>query len=477
MRLLAMLHGVAVISVLSACGTAAVDKPDSTPSSVNESPFAYVRLPAQQLTAEFVRKTGFNRDHTRHDTWAFGYINRDHLNKLTTKEARGITELDPWAFARGLYDKDTLELSTDVGGEEFVEDYHNYDAMTAELQRLADSYPSIAKLESAGRSVQGRELWTLKISDNVEENEAEPNLLYIANMHGDEVVGRELMIYLSRLLTGDYEASERIRSLVDNAQIFIMPSMNPDGFERRSRYNANNSDLNRNFPDFTSDPRDVPGNRQPETKAVMDLHTRQHFTHALNFHGGDVCFNMPWDTKANRRAGDKFGDDALMSSLARTYADANPTMRVNSGGSFDRGVTYGYEWYEVDGGLQDWSNYYRRSFHATIELSYTKWPSSSQLPVAWEENRESVVRYLEQGIFGIHLRVRAADGSPVEGASVAVSSATRDITYDTSVIHRATLPGIQQVRITKSGFQPLDLSIDPSSFDGTLTEVVLTPTE
>src|SRR5690606_30275660 len=105
--------------------------------------------------------------------------------------------------------------------------------------------------------------------------------------------------------------------LVDNAQIYIMPSMNPDGFERRSRYNGNSNDLNRNFPDFTSDPRDIPGNRQPETKAVMDLHTRHHFTHALNFHGGDVCFNMPWDTKSNRSNVDKFGDDNLMRVLAR----------------------------------------------------------------------------------------------------------------------------------------------------------------
>ena len=40
----------------------------------------------------------------------------------------------------------------------------------------------------------------LIISDNVAVDEAEPKLLYVANMHGDEVVGREFMIYLSRLL-------------------------------------------------------------------------------------------------------------------------------------------------------------------------------------------------------------------------------------------------------------------------------------
>src|SRR5690606_12829397 len=112
--------------------------------------------------------------------------------------------------------------------------------------------PSLVKLDSAGRSVQGRELWYVEISDNVQDDEAEPKLLYIANMHGDETVGRELMIYLIRLLTDSYAIDPRITSLVDHARIFIMPSMNPDGFEARRRYNARGIDLNRSFPDFTT---------------------------------------------------------------------------------------------------------------------------------------------------------------------------------------------------------------------------------
>jgi hypothetical protein len=249
--------------------------------------------------------------------------------------------------------------------------------------------------------------------------------------------------------------------------------MNPDGFERRSRFNANNSDLNRNFPDFTSDPRDTPTNRQPETKAVMALHDRHHFTHALNFHGGDVCFNMPWDTQANARTTERFGDDPLMQSLARTYADANPTMKANDDGTFNKGVTYGYEWYEVDGGLQDWSSYYRRSFHATIELSYTKWPSADKLPAAWNENKESVLKYLEQGLQGIHLEVVDESGAPVVGVSVAVSSATRSITYQTAFINRATLPGTQNVRLSKPGYQELSVNVPVNSFTGDFTRVVL----
>jgi hypothetical protein len=313
----------------------------------------------------------------------------------------------------------------------------------------------------------------MKISDNAEAEENEPKLLYIANMHGDEVVGRELMIYLTRQLLTEYQTSDRIKTLVNNAQIYIMPSMNPDGFERRSRFNANNSDLNRNFPDFTSDPRDTPVNRQPETKAVMALHERHHFAHALNFHGGDVCFNMPWDTKANARTAERFGDDPLMQSLAGVYADANPTMKANSAGTFNQGVTYGYEWYEVDGGLQDWSNYYRQSFHATIELSHTKWPTADKLPAAWNENKESVVKYLELGLHGIHLEVVDESGAPVEGVGVGTASATRSLTYQTAFINRATLPGTQAIRLSKPGFQELRVDVPAKEFTGTFTRVVL----
>lgn len=474
MRLRTALHCALLLSAISACNRDGFRVNSLSETEESSDSIAYVRIPASLLTKDFVQSTGFNRDHKRDDFFAFGYIERSSLNQLDDKTMLDVVELDALEWAQGNFDGKTLNQLPESATAEIFEDYHNYDAMTSELQRLADAYPDIVSLESAGKSVKGRELWLVKISDNPVQDESEPKLLYIANMHGDEVVGREMMIYLIRQLATEYESSSRIHNLVNNSQIYIMPSMNPDGFEARTRYNGNNSDLNRDFPDFTSDPRDLPGNRQPETKAVMELHAKHHFAHALNYHGGDVCFNMPWDTKPNTRAGDRFGDDPLMQAVARTYADANPTMLANSDGSFDRGVTYGYEWYEVDGGMQDWSTYFRRSFHATIELSYTKWPAASHLPVAWSENKESILTFLEQGIHGLHLNVTDAQGQAIEGVTVGISSAARDMTYEDAAIHRATIAGTQTVRLTKAGFQTRDIQVEPKSFDGTFTNVVLT---
>ena len=89
-------------------------------------------------------------------------------------------------------------------------------------------------------------------------------------MHGDETVGRELSLYLIEWLVTTYENDIRSTNLINNTDIFIMPSMNPDGFELGQRNNANDVDLNRDFPDQFDDPNNTVNGREPETRAVME---------------------------------------------------------------------------------------------------------------------------------------------------------------------------------------------------------------
>jgi hypothetical protein len=244
--------------------------------------------------------------------------------------------------------------------------------------------------------------------------------------------------------------------------------MNPDGTELHQRFNAKGVDLNRDFPGLNENAFAEDG-RAPETCALMELHRNNAFALALNFHGGALVVNIPWDSHANGQ--DKFGDDAVMLRLARTYADQNQPMAKNTEGSFDRGVTYGFEWYQVLGGMQDWADFFRGAIHATLEISGIKWPDAAELPVFWKDNRESLLSYLEGGLDGIHLAVTDENLNPLK-IDVDIDTAKRTLQYN-GFVHRMTIPGPQTVTIRAVGYSPQTLILTARHFDGDYTRVVM----
>lgn len=157
--------------------------------------------------------------------------------------------------------------------------YYNYDNLTRLLQSLALQYPHIAKLSSVGQSVEGRELWVMRITKDPDmDSPGKPKFKYVGNMHGDETVSRQVLVYLVEYLLANYGNEPRVSELVDTTDVYIMPSMNPDGFERSregdcngdnmGRNNARDKDLNRSFPDqFVS--KNISQDDIPEVVAVM----------------------------------------------------------------------------------------------------------------------------------------------------------------------------------------------------------------
>ncbi|KAK4489909.1 hypothetical protein RD792_000557 [Penstemon davidsonii] len=125
----------------------------------------------------------------------------------------------------------------------------------------------------------------MEISDKPGVEEAEPAFKFIGNVHGDEPVGRELLLLLANWVCDNYMKDPLATLIVDNVHLHLLPSMNPDGFALRRRGNANNIDLNRDFPDQFFPMNDDLDLRQPETKAIMSWLDEIRFTASASLHG------------------------------------------------------------------------------------------------------------------------------------------------------------------------------------------------
>lgn len=216
--------------------------------------------------------------------------------------------------------------------------HHNYNQLARWLLDLSVAYPSITRLYSIGKSVQQRDLWALEISAAPGHHTVgTPEFKYVANMHGNEVVGRELLLLLAKYLCENYGTDDRLTRLVNTTRIHLLPSMNPDGYEvahegdeggMTGRPNANGVDLNRNFPDQYGE-NELNARVQPETEAVMRWTKSLPFVLSANLHNGALVANYPFDDRSVdfpvasgyvARQANPTEDDAVFRHLARTYS-------------------------------------------------------------------------------------------------------------------------------------------------------------
>jgi hypothetical protein len=225
------------------------------------------------------------------------------------------------------------------------------------------------------------------------------------------------MLRLIDYLLTNYETSPEVKYLADHIEIWINPLANPDGsyflsdtsVAGATRFNANQIDLNRDFPDvriYTLE--DVP--REPETLAMMDFMNDIRLALAANFHGGVEVVNYPWDTWFRFHP-----DDAWYRHISRAYAD---TVHLYAPAGYmtflENGITNGNAWYSVYGGRQDYVNYFLNAREVTIELSDDNMPSESSLENYWNYNRNSLLQYIGQALTGITGIIKdSVTGEPV----------------------------------------------------------------
>lgn len=305
--------------------------------------------------------------------------------------------------------------------------YPKYSEYTAKMQYYASTYPNLCSLESIGTTQSGRELWVLKITDNVSVNEGEPEFFYTSTMHGDELVGFPLMMRLIDYLLTNYGTDTEVTNLVDNLEIYINPNANPDGSYRTNptdninnpiRANDSNQDLNRNYPDNVAGLHDS-GIYEDETIAFMNYASSKNFVLSANLHGGTELVNYPWDNAYVSQYTHSDGDyyEFIGVEYATHCQNNSPAgyMTVDEDASTypSPGVTHGAEWYRVYGGRQDFMNYYHSDKEVTLELSDVKWVSGANLPAHWTYNKQAFLDYMKQATYGLQGTITDESGNPI----------------------------------------------------------------
>jgi hypothetical protein len=113
--------------------------------------------------------------------------------------------------------------------------FHTYAEVKGAIDATVAAHPNIAKRFNIGRSYEGRKIWGIKISDNVRTNESEPEVFINAQIHARERASNELALAIVGWLTDSYgdsdELGQRVTNIVNTREIFIVPTVNPDGAE------------------------------------------------------------------------------------------------------------------------------------------------------------------------------------------------------------------------------------------------------
>ena len=203
--------------------------------------------------------------------------------------------------------------------------YHNYQETAELLKTLAEQNPDVASLFSAGKTLEGREIWCLRLNstEKGEEPSSKPGAFYVGNHHAREHLSNEVALGIAVYLLGHRNEPE-VKKYLDTLDIYIMPMLNADGAEydvktgqyrwhrKNTRVNPDKSigvDLNRNYDTrwCQAGSSHSPGSdtycgpsafSEPETQAVKRFVTsRKNLKTLMSYHSYSSLVLYPWAGK------------------------------------------------------------------------------------------------------------------------------------------------------------------------------------
>ena len=205
--------------------------------------------------------------------------------------------------------------------------FYTYSELIDILDSMALLYPNLITAKApidVTQSIEGNDINYLKISDNPNVDETEPEVLYTALHHAREPESLTQLIYYMWYLLENYSTDPELQALVDNTEMYFVPCLNPDGYmynqmtdpggggmwRKNRRDNLDGGygvDLNRNysynwgFDDDGSSPftfdetyRGTSAFSEPETQALRNFINTRQFRFALNYHTHGNHMVIPW---------------------------------------------------------------------------------------------------------------------------------------------------------------------------------------
>jgi len=295
--------------------------------------------------------------------------------------------------------------------------YHTYAEIETELQQLASDYPAISSMTTIGKSLEQRELWAIKISDNVSQDEEEPVVVLLGAHHAREWISVDVPFLIAKHLIENYASDPSIAQLVNNSEIWIVPMVNPDGHQysvmtdrlwRKNRRNNGDGsfgvDLNRNYsyqwggPGSSGDTfseiyRGPSPFSEPETQAVRDFLEQQSPKALISYHNYSQLVLYPWGYTYSPAP-----HKALLDSLAVAMAHQ---IRSVHGENYRPGQASTL--YLASGDTTDWLYALLSSPAYTIELRPDSYNPGFELPEAeiqptFEENLPAALLLIDWAI-------------------------------------------------------------------------------
>ena len=291
------------------------------------------------------------------------------------------------------------DTSTDPPHQEteHLPGYHNYSWTLALIDSLELQYPEIIEKREYGRSLGGRKLIGVKISDNVSVNEAEPEISFDGATHGEEWTSSEMVIRFMQELCDSYGEDATLTHYVNTREIFFYPFINPDGREVTRRFNDNGVDVNRDYGYMWNGGggSSAPWS-QPESRSVWRWINENHFIFSIHSHGGIEALYYPWGYKFHGAP-----DARHFHYVMQQYFSASGYAELEIGSANNA-------MYPTKGTFYDYSYGTRGTIAWLMEVSRTTVVWEPELTQYYEKNAPAYRRILELAGRGVRGRVTDA---------------------------------------------------------------------